>query len=456
MSGRRNGRRTMVNKTKIQVFFNSKKGFAVIITISIFLSIISLFIIYQSLDSDFNREKIADIEFRSTYVESVAVSQNNDMIIWNERNYKENKYSVFFSYTDGTGYKRLYSSSEYAYDLEFSENNNQIYFTKNGKYYQMNLDGSNIKERNNVLQYYLRISDNEYIVHYSHNVSFTLPNGNKTFMNFPNLGYYNSLTNVTVGLTDYHLDSYGQFYDMDDLQRLENNWGWILRCNDYNPNEKYIIYALWFYDGSAERRRSEEPWDKYTSGVYRVDFDGTNNKMLADANGAVRAIFSPDYSKILFQTGASSHDAPIWIMNANGSNSKQLTNTGPIRNYEGIAYFSGDGKKIIYENNVIGDNDNIWMMNLDGSEKVMLTDDETHYEILAMSPDGMDIYYSNLEPGEIWVIHYKETTSNYILMGIAIVIHLIIIAVIIGIWKRDIFKTKFGNKGSFSKKGDVG
>lgn len=347
----------------------------------------------------FNKHKIADIEFDAPYVEQIAISNDDKMIAWNERNYKEDKCSIFISNTDGTEYKKIYSSSDYCYPIEFSSNNTKLKFKKGSNYYQMNLDGSNIVQISDYLTYQLKINDNEFILTNKINVSYIDDEGNITYQNHTNLVYYNKQENKTIELTQYFTREYSDFF--------KSGLGWVIRCSDYHPTEKYIIYSLWFDDGSIERR-SSYPWDDFIEGIYRVNLDGTNNICLIQKWQTWGAKLSPNYSKILFHTGATSHDNPIWIMDANGKNAKQLTNTERPRNYEGRAFFTGDGKKIIYGNFIQEDHTNIWMMNLDGSDKTMITDDKAEYDLETIGPNGKNIYYlKGRGTGELWVMIYE-------------------------------------------------
>lgn len=77
--------------------------------------------------------------------------------------------------------------------------------------------------------------------------------------------------------------------------------------------------------------------------------------------------YSPDGSRILFNSGASQSVFKVWIMNSDNSNITLLT--------EGFAYWpewSPDGERIVYTNSTEG-NGRLWIMNKDGSNKKQLT-----------------------------------------------------------------------------------
>jgi len=82
--------------------------------------------------------------------------------------------------------------------------------------------------------------------------------------------------------------------------------------------------------------------------------------------------WSPDGNKIVF-----AHSNDIWVVDADGTNLMQLTNTAKIS--EALPSFSPDGKKIVYtsnegENNEPSTDWNIWTMNADGSNKTQITE----------------------------------------------------------------------------------
>lgn len=82
--------------------------------------------------------------------------------------------------------------------------------------------------------------------------------------------------------------------------------------------------------------------------------------------------WSPNGTKIVFE-----HKQEIWVINSDGTNLIQLTNTPDI--YESLPSFSPDGNYIVYSSNedVNGKpmmDYNIWIMNVDGSEKQQKTE----------------------------------------------------------------------------------
>lgn len=82
--------------------------------------------------------------------------------------------------------------------------------------------------------------------------------------------------------------------------------------------------------------------------------------------------WSPDGKKIVFM-----HDKDIWIVDADGTNLMQITNTALV--FENLPSFSPDGKRIVYSSDEGIDgkpspNLNIWTMDIDGSKKTQVTE----------------------------------------------------------------------------------
>ena len=98
--------------------------------------------------------------------------------------------------------------------------------------------------------------------------------------------------------------------------------------------------------------------------------------------------YSADGERIVFER--SSSDA-IWVMNADGSDQTQLTDTAAPESADPA--FSPDGTQIVFEQ-FAGADPEIWVMNADGTGQVQLTDN-TQIDIdPSFSPDGQKIVFS--------------------------------------------------------------
>ncbi len=78
---------------------------------------------------------------------------------------------------------------------------------------------------------------------------------------------------------------------------------------------------------------------------------------------------SIDGNKIAFQSYSGNNKYDVFIMDSNGENVVQLTNTPESA---GLPCFSPDNKFIAYDQ-TIGGNEEIFIMNIDGSNQTRLT-----------------------------------------------------------------------------------
>jgi Tol biopolymer transport system component/DNA-binding winged helix-turn-helix (wHTH) protein len=120
--------------------------------------------------------------------------------------------------------------------------------------------------------------------------------------------------------------------------------------------------------------------------------------------------WSPDGSRIAFQSdehmdvnpsayGAQS-GSTIWIMDADGSNPREITRAGqPIGGHAAPAW-TPDGTRIAFSVFEGGMNNGIWLAALDTQETTLLTQRSGLYEI-AFAPDGSSLYAAG---GEAWIV----------------------------------------------------
>lgn len=199
-----------------------------------------------------------------------------------------------------------------------------------------------------------------------------------------------------------------QIYTLDfqtgDTRRVSPGTG-KTTCGFFQPGSDRVIFASTHGDHEAAAKQKAEldfrasgktrrySWDyDETFDIYSTKDDGTDLVNLTrspgyDAEGSV----SPDGKQIVFcslrsafpldQLSPQLRDryqkdpswfGDIYLMNADGSNVRRLTNEP---GYDGGPFFSPDGQRIVWrhfeENGVIAD---VWTMKTDGTDKQRVTD----------------------------------------------------------------------------------
>ncbi len=120
---------------------------------------------------------------------------------------------------------------------------------------------------------------------------------------------------------------------------------------------------------------------------------------------------SPDGTRIVFQSNRTGI-AQIYIMNADGSDLKQLTDYP--RGAE-TPVWSPDGRSIVYGAYVGDDNNDVFIMNPDGSSRKQLTGSPGYDGHPHWSADGQRIFYNSdqtsPDPGAEWSKRWHEIFS---------------------------------------------
>lgn len=117
-------------------------------------------------------------------------------------------------------------------------------------------------------------------------------------------------------------------------------------------------------------------------GIFTMGASGGGEKKISGEASDTAPAPSPDGSKVAFMSnGRGGNNWEIWVMNADGSNPKRLTENG---SNDGLPAWSPDGQSIAYvsdQGGVWG----IWVMNADGSNQRKLVD-------MKGSPDGIVLH----------------------------------------------------------------
>lgn len=150
--------------------------------------------------------------------------------------------------------------------------------------------------------------------------------------------------------------------------------------------------------------------------IYSMNADGSNVRRLTNAPGPDGGpFFSADGTKIVFRgrhtpPGAERDEylsllkkgiwrptaLEVFVMDRDGSNLKQVTNTGVGANW--APFFTPDGRQIIYASNAKnprGNNFDLFLVNVDGTGLEQITFGESFDGFPMFSPDGRKLVFAS-------------------------------------------------------------
>jgi TolB protein len=202
---------------------------------------------------------------------------------------------------------------------------------------------------------------------------------------------------------DYEL--YTAKADGSDIQRLTDVAGYDAEAT-VSPNGKKIVFT-------SERNGDLD--------LYSMDIDGRNLKRLTDAVGYDGgAFYSPDSKMIVYRRSTPKTESEIarykellsqdlvvptifeiWVMNADGSNKRQVTRLDAA---SFAPFFTPDGKRIIFCTNYFDEtratrrgqpNFDLALINLDGTGLERVTFFESFDGFPIFSPDGKKFVFAS-------------------------------------------------------------
>lgn len=160
--------------------------------------------------------------------------------------------------------------------------------------------------------------------------------------------------------------------------------------------ELYVMDA----DGSNVRRLTHE--EGYDGGAF---FSPDGSKIVYRAHHPTDPEELADYRKLLGEKLIRPGQVEIFIMDADGSNKRQLTSNGAA-NF--APYFHPDGDKIIFSSNFddpTGREFHIYMINIDGTGLERITSHGAFNSFPMFSPDGKKLVFASsrnaAEPGDM-------------------------------------------------------
>lgn len=160
-------------------------------------------------------------------------------------------------------------------------------------------------------------------------------------------------------------------------------------------SESLEFGGSWHPDGNSIVTYSDRDGNNE---IYHIDISTGSAIRLTDHESSdVLPTFSPDGSQILFMSERNGSSRDLFIMNADGTNKRALTNN---ELYEESPAWSPDGSKIAFTrlikeqvDTTLVSNGEIFIMNADGSKVQRLTQKAGYDSGAAFSPDGSQIAF---------------------------------------------------------------
>ena len=283
----------------------------------------------------------------------------------------------------------------------FSANDKQLIFqsTRDGRQcdqiYTMNVDGSNVK----------LISTGQGRT----TCSYFFPNGKRILYSSTHLGATEcpprpDFSKGYVWAVYPSFDIFTARPDGSDLKRLTSTPGYDAESTITRDGKKIVFTST--RDGDLD--------------IYTMDADGRNVKRLTSELGYDGGPFwsydgkqivyranhpqtekdKTDYVSLLKSNLIRPTTLEIWVMNADGSNKRQVTSNGKA-NF--APYFFPDGKRIIFASNMNdprGRNFDLYTINVDGTGLEQITFNDTFDGFPMFSKDGKKLVFASNRHGK--------------------------------------------------------
>jgi len=181
------------------------------------------------------------------------------------------------------------------------------------------------------------------------------------------------------------------------VTKLESQPDWIDENPSWSPDGSKIVFESHRFGDNAQ--------------VCIVNADGTHLRRLTnnqDYNGM--PCFMPDGQKIVFSSGAQfgkTGDRNIFIMNIDGTGQTRLTHNKGHDHYPNV---SPDGKQLVFNSDRDGHRE-IYLMNIDGTRQQRLTNAAAHSDYASWSPDGSRIIFESVRTGS-WVTYIMNKDGS--------------------------------------------
>ena len=168
--------------------------------------------------------------------------------------------------------------------------------------------------------------------------------------------------------------------------------------------------------------------------IWIVNADGSANHAVALTGHSLAPSWSHDGRRIAFAHSVGAGAFKIWMMNVDGTNARQVTNTTTPLTDENVPRWSPDDQQLVYTSNERGTYE-IWVTDVaTGADRRALTTSyrdstlraDIEQKVPAWSPDGTRIvYWSGVEgndprpnlPRDVWIMNADGSEQRRLVAG---------------------------------------
>jgi len=150
--------------------------------------------------------------------------------------------------------------------------------------------------------------------------------------------------------------------------------------------------------------------------IYFINSDGSNRTRISDIGyvswSSSEIQWSPDGTLVSFVSGKGNNCDQIYVINADGSGLRQLTNNNSLKEYP---TWSPDSKRLVFcDRDRVKNSCNIFVINSDGSNLTKLTNTNDDHNPV-WSPDGEHIAFRSDRDrtwGKLWLMNPDGTNQR--------------------------------------------
>jgi Tol biopolymer transport system component len=202
---------------------------------------------------------------------------------------------------------------------------------------------------------------------------------------------------------DLEFEIYAASERTGQFTRLTNVRGYDAEAS-YSPDGQWIVFSsmrdAYNRSLSAAEQKQLEVDPSYFAEIYIMRADGSGQRRLTNAIGYDGGpFFSPDGSQVIWRRfDAQGLIADVWMMKLDGTNQRQITSFGAM---SWAPYIHPSGAYILFASNKLGfENFEVFMVDIDGrKEPVRITYSDGFDGLPVPSPDGRRLAWTSSRGG---------------------------------------------------------